>query len=172
MWKLTGLILGATLCLQTPAPLSSKDDRQDDVIDQVTERVLGQVQDWFERIGDDRKPEVVEPLGQTVKIQFEILPADKNSKPISILCATNYYAASVHMREGESELHFSVAGMLSLTKEGGDILLTYETELESESEQKGGSLGAEGSAVLRFGKPKTVVQFGDKALQITVEVAE
>ena len=154
------------------------DAQHDAVAKLVRDQVLDQLQDRLDPQRDDGNYEGrdgedadLQPLPQTLSLEFKLGLGAKEEKPFSVMVAAQRYGLAVEMTSQGQSFKFRVKGRLIPTKD--DVLLvTQESSLKFGGGDTQGEVSAEGSVLATFGKPVTLAQFGDKSLTLTINPAK
>ena len=108
-------------------------------------------------------------LDFTVRIVFELTPAEPESRPLLVLSAGGGYEAGHMAHHRDSGHGIKISGEVLPTDRHDRIRLTYSAMVEHHDgkDEFEAHWGSEGSAILVFGKPLTLANLAEQTLSVT-----
>ncbi len=108
----------------------------------------------------------IRSLGTTLILKFWAVESDQKGPVIEIRCATPDYLAAVTKKTGDFSRHLEVEGTILMLRDR-QILLLYNAEVGSGNEQIYTAAQITGSAIMREGVEKVLVEAEETTLHAT-----
>jgi len=115
--------------------------------------------------------EEIEVLERTVKLHFQVVPAEKDDKGLLIVTTSSVFASSVALAGEDGEVAFGVSGEVEIWDDES-IFLCFDAEIVFESEEGRGEFTLMTGVKLAPGKELAVGSVGDKNLVVKADYVD